>query len=556
MSCSPDRLTPRASSNCVAKVADTGSGKKTPPAGTVAFTSSAPGSFDPQSCTLETSAAAAATCTTTYQPSAIGNGTHLVAASYSGSETHNPTVGRNEISVTPANDVRRNATKLGIPPSAIDGTTVGATADYSDLESTCGDVGSTVWYSLGTRASGRVAVRLRARGRLDAVVAVFRRVRSQFKPLGCVPTDEKGVGGVAFQAARRGHYLISVGERERSASSTFRLELFAPPLARAPGAPLVARGVASSVDPTDAARDRVVRRSGGGEDVPDESRGRSQPLSFTHRVRAWNQTSFTGTRAIRGNACGGYLVLTPGPDQGGRYSLLVRAQGDRGETQRYRLQVARAGRDAHTAPGLLIRSGQTRRGALSGRSIDVVDLYRFDVDHRTEVTARLGASRGAEFELVLLSDDGNALRCACTTSRARELRARLDEGQYFVAVRARGQSVGRYRVGLLIREITATTTLIDGVPDATSGARPCGASLGSGPTRRGDRRTRAVPSSIASDPIEGWQFSRVIGAHVWKRRTPQPSGGCRRPSDAGVSGRFSSARRRPARARADTCRFS
>ncbi len=237
---------------------------------------------------------------------------------------------------------------------------------------------------------------------------------------------------------------------------------------------------------------------------------RSRCLSLT--VFGPGTTSFTGTRAIRGNACGGYLVLTPGPDQGGRYSLLVRAQGDRGETQRYRLQVARAGRD-DTAPGLLIRSGQIRRGALSSRSIDVVDLYRFDVDHRTEVTARLGASRGAEFELVLLSDDGNALRCACTTSRARELRARLDEGQYFVAVRARGQSVGRYRVGLLIREITATTTLIDGVPDATS-------ELG-----RAARLSAQVQPDAAIggrvqfridrfDPIEGWQFSRVIGAHV------------------------------------------
>ncbi len=87
---------------------------------------------------------------------------------------------------------------------------------------------------------------MRARGKLDAVVAVFRLVRSQINPLGCVPTDEKGVGGIAFQALRGGRYVIVVGERDRSASSTFRLELFAPPLARAPGARLPARGIASS----------------------------------------------------------------------------------------------------------------------------------------------------------------------------------------------------------------------------------------------------------------------------------------------------------------------
>ncbi len=115
VTCKPDTLVPGGSSVCIAKVADTGSGKKTPPTGAVAFSSSAPGSFDPESCTLATSAAAAATCASTYAPDAIGNGTHVVAAAYLGSETHNPTAGRVEIYVTPANDGRRNATSLRAP---------------------------------------------------------------------------------------------------------------------------------------------------------------------------------------------------------------------------------------------------------------------------------------------------------------------------------------------------------------------------------------------------------------------------------------------------------
>lgn len=511
VTCTPDALVPGASSVCTAKVADTGSGKKTPPAGAVVFSSTAPGSFEPESCTLATSAAAAATCSSTYVPDAIGNGTHVVVAEYGGSEIHNPTTGRVEIYVTPANDRRRTATSLRTPPSKIDGTTVGATTDYSDPETSCGDVGSTVWYSLAARSSGRVAVRVRARGKLDAVVAVFRLVRSQINPLGCVPTDEKGVGGIAFQAVRGGRYLIVVGERERSASSTFRLELFAPPLARAPGARLPSRGVASSVDPlTRPETAWSVTLTAGRTYRMNLASDRGRCLSLA--VFEPGTTSFEREHAVRGNACGGYLVLTPGPDQGGRYSLLVRAAGNRGETQRYRLQVARAGRD-DTAPGLLIRNGQTRRGSVSGRSIDVVDLYRFDVDHRTDVTARLVASPKSRLELLLVSGTGKRIRCACAASKRPELRARLDEGEYFIVVGARGQSAGRYRVALLIREITATTALIDDVSDAT-------AELG-----RAVRLAARVTPDAASgglvqfridrfDPIEGWQFFRVLVARV------------------------------------------
>ncbi len=223
-------------------------------------------------------------------------------------------------------------------------------------------------------------------------------------------------------------------------------------------------------------------------------------------------SSFAQERAIRGSACGGYLVLTPGPDEGGRYSLLVRAQGNRGETQRYRLQVARAGRD-DTAPGLLIRDGQTRGGSVSGRSIDVVDLYRFDVDHRTDVTARLAASSKAQLELVLVSGTGHRLRCACASSKRSELRARLDEGEYFIVVRARGRTAARYRVALLIREITATIALIDEVAEATA------------VRGRALRLSARVTPGAASgglvqfridrfDPIEGWQFARVLVARV------------------------------------------
>jgi hypothetical protein len=510
--CEPDVLFQSSQSTCVVRVTDAASGKKSPPAGTVSFTSTAPrGVFEPASCTLETSGTAVATCTTTYRPVAIGNGSHLVTASYGGSETHTPTTGRYEIGVTPVNNNRRNAAKLRPPPSAIEGTTIGATTDYSDPQTPCGGMRATVWYSLAARSTERVAVRLRARGRLDAIVAVFRLVRSEYRPLGCVPTDDKGVGGIAFEAERRGRYFIVVGERGNSASSTFRLELFAPPLAELPGPRLPSGGANSSVDPLTRpeaawsiglAAGRTYRINL----APD--RGRCLSLSLF----APGTSSFTREYPVRSRACGGYFVVTPGPDDGGRYSLLVRSQGNRGGTQRYHLHVARAGKD-DIAPGLPIRSGQTRRGSLSGRSVDVLDLYRFEVTHVTEITARLQVSRTMPFELLLLSGEGGQLDCVCGTPRVRELRAQLDEGEYFLAVRARAQSVGRYRVSLLIREITSTLALIDGVEEATS-------ELG----RTVTLTARLTPSAAVGglvrfrvdrfDPIEGWQFSRMLGARV------------------------------------------
>lgn len=511
VNCSPDLLFQTSSSTCTAKVTDTASGKKTPPSGTVTFTSSAPrGSFDPPSCALETSAAAAASCTTTYRPTAIGNGSHQITASYAGSDLHTPTSGRSEISVTPVNNSRRNATRLRPPPSAIDGTTVGATTDYSDPETACGELRATVWYRLASRSSGRVAVRLRARGKLDATVAIFRLVRSEYRPLGCVPTDDTGVGGISFEAERRGSYFIVVGERGDSASSTFRLELFAPPLAEPPGARLPLGGASSSVDPLtrpEAAWSIALApgRTYRVNLAPDRGRCLSLAL-FGPGV-----SSFARGRSVRTRRCGGYLVVTPGPEEGGRYSLLVSAYGNRGGTQRYRLRVARAGKD-DTAPGRPIRNGQTRHGSLSGRSIDVLDLYRFEVTHLTEVTARLHVPRTTTFDLLLLSGEGRELDCICGR-QPRELRTRLDEGEYFLAVRARNQSAGEYGVSLLIREITSTLALVDGFEEATS-------ELG----RAVALTAQVTPSAAVGghvrfridrfDPIEGWQFSRMLAARV------------------------------------------
>jgi hypothetical protein len=511
LACKPDTLTAGSSTTCTVKVADTGSGKKSPPAGASAVATSGPGAFDGEACTLATSGAAAATCSIAYQARAIGNGTHVITASYGGSDMHAPSTGRFELRVTPANDNRRNASPLRPAPSSIQGTTVGATFDYSDPESGCNESDATVWYSLAARSSGRIAVRLRAHGKLDAVLAVFRRVRSHFERLGCVPTDEQGIGGIAFDARRGGRYLVLVGHRESSAPSTFQLELFAPPLARPPGMRMPSGGTRASVDPLtrpEAAWSFAMAAGRSYKINLAPERGRCLPLYLFEP----GTTSFAKAQPVRASECGGYLVFTPGPDQGGRYTLLVEAQGNRGGTQRYRLQVARAGPD-DTAPGLPITDGQTRRGSLAGGSIDVVDLYRFSVDHRMEVTARLRAHLKARFELVLFSDAGVRIACLCARGKSSQLRARLEEGDYFVAVRARASSAGRYAVTLLIREITSTSLLTGGDPDLRS-------ELGHAISLSARVTPTAAQGGLVRfqlerfDPIEGWQYFRLLSARV------------------------------------------
>ena len=58
------------------------------------------------------------------------------------------------------------------------------------------------------------------------------------------------------------------------------------------------------------------------------------------------------------------------------------------------------------APGLLLRNLQTPTGTLAGTRIDVVDLYRFRVDARSDVTLTLRGPASAR--LLVLNENGAA----------------------------------------------------------------------------------------------------------------------------------------------------
>src|SRR4029453_8916217 len=98
-------------------------------------------------------------------------------------------------------------------------------------------------------------------------------------------------------------------------------------------------------------------------------------------------------------------MFPPGPAGGGGYTLPVRTTSERSGAHRYRLQAAEAGAD-DTSPCLALQNGQTRQGGLLAGAIDMVDLYRFTVSRRSDVSLKLRAGSRAQFDLTLLRDDG------------------------------------------------------------------------------------------------------------------------------------------------------
>ncbi len=142
--------------------------------------------------------------------------------------------------------------------------------------------------------------------------------------------------------------------------------------------------------------------------------------------------------AVDHTGCSGYGLFTPGPGQGGTYSLLVTApRGVRG-AQRYHLQVGRALAD-DIAPGRSIGAVARIRGRLDGKRLDVVDLYCFEVPRRSEVRLRveapveLGLSIRDHRGTVVAGDDGSG-----------QVRRTLPPGRYYAAVLAFANQQVRY----------------------------------------------------------------------------------------------------------------
>jgi hypothetical protein len=409
----------------------------------------------------------------------------------------------------PANDNRANAQRLGQPPESVTGTLVGATRELTD-PSGCAPTTGSVWYRLdGTRA-GRLIVRFDAGGDLDATVIVLRRVRSEVSFLTCANSDDKGNAQFSFATADEGSYLFMVGQRATSQPGGFRLSLLVPDRPESgPGTKLPRAGATTTVDPLLDQDDAWATSMRPGRTYRiNLVTGRDRCIGVA--LYRPGTRSFDDASPVRSRPCGGYMTFTPGPDGGGLYSLRVTAHSGRSELQ-YHLQVAGAGRD-DTSPGVALRNLEERAGVLAGRSVDVVDLYRFQVGARSDVVLTLAAGERLETDLALLNDRGQGVRCECGTSGGARMRLQLKRGRYFLVVRSREGSGGRYRLRLLVREITKTGISIDGRRRAfATPGRAVVLAANVSPARAGGRVRFKVDRF---DPFEGWVFARFLTAEV------------------------------------------
>ena len=256
--------------------------------------------------------------------------------------------------------------------------------------------GGTVWYRLTGPATRRVLLRLSASEELDAVVAVFRPVRSRLDLVACAPTDRKGSLVLGFAARPRARYLVAVGEQRNSPPGAFSLQLQpAEAPERHPGRALRRGGVRDSVNGLTDVNDVSVR-SCVGDDLP--ARLQLEPVCPRPLLYARN-------RVVR-LSCRAHSTFTPGRDGGGRYVVEVTASPT-ATRQRYRLHIAAAAAD-DVGVGVELRPGSGARGSLSPSGVDVLDLYHFDVVRHSEVRLRLSQTAGS-FGLVVLTDTGSRM---------------------------------------------------------------------------------------------------------------------------------------------------
>jgi hypothetical protein len=220
-------------------------------------------------------------------------------------------------------------------------------------------------------------------------------------------------------------------------------------------------------------------------------------------------TSSFGGATVRSLRCDAQTVFTP--PESGRYTVFVRARRASRARIAYRLGAAPAQAD-DTAPGIELRNDDRVRGSLRGSAVDGLDLYRFSVARRSDLTVRLRTSH--DFRVLLLTDTGHQVACGCGSAGDKRLERRIEPGRYFLAVRARNGDGGTYVLSRLARTITRSRTLADGQRSATvSSGSSTELSLVVSPGVDG----RATLLVERFDPIAGWLFH--------SRYHPRVSGG-------------------------------
>ncbi|HWX43870.1 MAG TPA: hypothetical protein VNY52_00940 [Solirubrobacteraceae bacterium] len=411
----------------------------------------------------------------------------------------------------PANDEVANAQAIHGLPSSIEGTTVSATTVPGEEASACaGGTVSSVWYSLRSGPSAqRIAVELAAGGALDGTVDVYEAVRSQLRHVGCASTEAEGKASLSFKAKKNTLYEIRVAALANSQLAGFTLNVFLPtPGVGPPGLPLPAAGVSGQVDRIqniNAAYSFTLHA--GVSYVINLANLTKQGGCVNGALFPPGTSSFEGASARFRVDCGGYRLFTPGAGEGGRYSFEVTPRSSHKGVQRFHLQIARAN-STDSAPGVALGNYGRVSGRLEGTGVQVLRLYRVDVSSNSNLTLRLTAPQGTNFNLSLRNQDGGVVGCQCGGSGSQKLQLRLRPGRYYAAVSVRGTAAGNFTLTRESRTITKTKVAF--------GA----AHVRAGQTVPIDVRVAPAASGPVTvevwrfDPVFGWQFYREIQTNV------------------------------------------
>jgi len=400
----------------------------------------------------------------------------------------------------PANDRLSRAQRIRNFPATVKGTTIGARTEEIDPEA-CGMAEGTVWYRFAPPRTGLIVTRLQVAKRLDAVLAVAERRGSSLRLVGCRATDDRGAAAGAFVARKGVPYVVAVGHRAGQDPASFTLKVVAAaPAERLPGRSLAAAGARGTLHGLTNVNDlwRVTMTPGTSYRIAFASpRGATMELRSPKRENVLVHLGGSG-----------YRIFTPGRDGGGRYILEIRA-APQDAAQSYRLQIRPVEPD-DVGVGLSLENQQTRRGTLAPQGVDVVDIYHFHIERRSDVRVSLATPPGRDFRLELVSDEGG------TIASGRVARRQLEPGRYVAAVSAApGAKGGAYRVTLLVRDITSTALVMG------SERVPLGSSI--------VLRPQVTPSAAGMieiqidrfDPLGGWQFNRIMrvsagGSVTWR----------------------------------------
>lgn len=354
----------------------------------------------------------------------------------------------------PRNDEREAASSISTPPTTVQGTTVGATADPKDPPCTVDK--PTVWYRMTPVEKGTLVVHVRADSGTRASVCALRKMRSHLNGVGAETTDGRGNASLSFVGEAGSTYYIVVS-RPTAASGNFSLTVQHPDKPHLPpGSPLRKGTGTGHLDPLMNARDAWA--------VPME-KGLTYRLTLVTRPKECISMSVYSIRARRFStgrvaadfSCATTEFFAPGPDGGGTYPVLLTAEG---KATRYQLFVSPVEPD-DSGPGVALESGTSTKGRVT--PADPLDLYRFDVPNTSNVEVQIASKRYVNIE-VKNGDGRTVWRPEANESSERQ----FDTGTYYVAIE-RGERASTYTLRVYVRFLTTTSLTVDGTTSVTIG---------------------------------------------------------------------------------------